>query len=68
MTTSFTGSPAQLPLSRLLLKAYSYTHGYGFDESSQGTGRMYDELTTTDAHAEQDNQSYTVYLPIQVQQ
>ncbi|MEP6940086.1 MAG: hypothetical protein ABI846_10000 [Rudaea sp.] len=68
LTTSFTGSPAQLPLSRLLLKAYSYTHGYGFDESSQGTGRMYDELTTTDAHAEQDNQSYTVYLPIQVQQ
>ena len=68
LTTAFTGSPAQLPLTRLLLKAYAYTHGYGFDESSQGTGRMYDELTTTDAHAEQDNQSFAVYLPIQVQQ
>jgi hypothetical protein len=68
LTNSFTGSPAQLPLIRLLLKAYAYTHGYIFDESSQGPGRFYDELTTTDAHAAEDNQSFTVYLPVQIQQ
>ncbi len=68
LTTSYTGSPAQLPLTRLLLKAYAYTHGYIFDESSQGTGRMYDELTSTDPHVEQDQQAFTVYLPIQIQQ
>jgi len=68
LTNSFTGSPAQLPLVRLLLKSYAYTHGYIFDESSTGPGRFYDELTTTDAHAAEDNQSFTVYLPVQIQQ
>lgn len=68
LTNSFTGSPAQLPLVRLQLKAYAYTHGYIFDESSQGTGRFYDELTTTDPQAAEDNQSFTVYLPVQIQQ
>jgi len=68
LTTSFTGSPAQLPLTRLLLRAYAYTHGYAFDESGQGPGRMYDELTTTDKAAAEDQQSFTVYLPIQIQQ
>jgi hypothetical protein len=67
LTTSFTGSPAQLPLMRLVLKAYAYTHGYAFDESSEGTGRFFDELTTGDPKAAADQQSYTVYLPIQSQ-
>lgn len=65
LVTSFTGSPAQLPLMRLVLKAYAYTHGYIFDESSTGSGRFYDELTTPDPKA--DAQSYSVYLPIQSQ-
>ena len=62
--TSFTGSPAQLPLARLMLKAYAYTHGYVFDESSEGPNRFFDQLTS-DPKAEADQQSYTVYLPIQ---
>ena len=65
--TSFTGSPAQLPLMRLVLKAYAYTHGYIFDESSTGNGRFFDELTTGDPKAPADQQAYTVYLPIQSQ-
>jgi hypothetical protein len=68
LTSSFTGSPAQLPLTRLLLKAYAYTHGYVFDDSGAGPGRFYDELTTTDAHAAEDNQSFTVNLPVSIQQ
>lgn len=67
LVTSFTGSPAQLPLMRLVLKAYAYTHGYIFDESSEGNGRFYDELTTTDPKAAEDAQSFSVYLPIQTQ-
>jgi len=58
------GSPAQLPLARLMLKAYAYTHGYSIDESGEGNGRFYDELTSEPSAAE-DAQSYTVYLPIQ---
>jgi len=68
LVTSFTGSPAQLPLMRLVLKAYAYTHGYVFDESSEGNGRFFDELTTTDPKAAEDAQSFNVYLPIQSQQ
>jgi hypothetical protein len=67
LVTSFTGSPAQLPLMRLVLKAYAYTHGYIFDESSEGSGRFFDELTS-DPKADADKQAYTVYLPIQSQQ
>lgn len=67
LMTSFTGSPAQLPLMRLMLKAYAYTHGYVFDESSEGNGRFYDELTTTEAKVAEDAQSFSVYLPIQSQ-
>jgi hypothetical protein len=68
LVTSFTGSPAQLPLMRLLLKAYAYAHGYVFDESSEGNGRFYDELTTSDPKAADDAQSFNVYLPLQIQQ
>ena len=64
LVTSFTGSPAQLPLSRLMLKAYAETHGYPFDESGEGSGRAYDELTSQPGAAE-DAQSFNVYLPIQ---
>ncbi|MDE1884377.1 MAG: SRPBCC family protein [Xanthomonadaceae bacterium] len=67
LVTSFTGSAAQLPLMRLMLKAYAYTHGYLFDESSEGNGRFFDELTTTDPHAADDQQSFSVFLPIQGQ-
>ena len=67
LVTSFSGSPAQLPLMRLLLKSFAYTHGYAFDESSEGSGRFFDELTTEEPKAEADKQSYTVYLPIQSQ-
>ncbi|MGH8040770.1 MAG: hypothetical protein ACREPN_01865 [Rudaea sp.] len=66
LVTSFTGSPAQLPLMRLMLKAYAYTHGYQFDESSEGNGRFYDELIS-DPHAPDGQQSFNVYLPIQTQ-
>jgi hypothetical protein len=64
LVTSFTGSPAQLPLARLMLKAYAETHGYPFDESGEGSGRSYDELTSQPGAAE-DAQSFNVYLPIQ---
>ncbi len=67
LVTTFTGSPAQLPVARLMLKAYAYTHGYVFDESSQGNGRFYDINTTKDATAAPDQQTYSVYLPIQMQ-
>jgi hypothetical protein len=66
LVTSTTGSAAQLPLMRLMLKAYAYTHGYIFDESSEGAGRFYEELTS-DPNAGEDQQSYTVHLPIQIQ-
>jgi len=66
LVTTFTGSPAQLPLMRLVLKAYAYTHGYIFDESSTGSGRFFDELTS-DPKAAADQQSYSVFLPIQSQ-
>ena len=68
LTNSFTGSPAQLPLVRLLLKAYAYTHGYIFDDSGSGPGRFYDELTTADPKAAEDDQSFIVYLPVQIQE
>jgi hypothetical protein len=66
LVTSFTGSPAQLPLSRLMLKAYAEAHGYAIDESGEGSGRPYDEVTSA-SNAPEDEQSFNVYLPIQVQ-
>jgi Polyketide cyclase / dehydrase and lipid transport len=65
LKTTFTGSPANLPLARLMLKAYALTHGYTFDESTEGPGRFYDELTS-DPKAAEDDQAYSVYLPIQL--
>jgi len=49
-----------------MLKAYAETHGYAIDESGEGTGRAYDELTSAPGVAE-DAQSFNVYLPVQVQ-
>ena len=66
LVTSFTGSPAQLPLARLMLKAYADTHGYPIDESGEGPNRAYDEVTSP-SNAPEDEQSFNVYLPIQVQ-
>jgi len=67
LVTTYTGSPAQLPVMRLVLKAYAYTHGYLFDESSEGNGRFFDELSATDAtKAATDQQTFTVYLPVQL--
>ncbi|MEO8802062.1 MAG: hypothetical protein ABI304_00530 [Rudaea sp.] len=65
LVTSFTGTAVQLPLVRLMLKAYAYTHGYVFDESSEGSGRFFDENTTTDPNTAPDQQTYSVFLPIQ---
>jgi len=59
-------SPAQLPLSRLMLKAYAEAHGYLIDESGEGSGRAYDEVTSA-SNAPEDEQSFNVYLPIQMQ-
>lgn len=66
LVTSFTGSPAQLPLARLMLKAYAETHGYAIDESGQGPGRAYDELTSPPGSPE-DAQTFNVYLPVTLQ-
>jgi hypothetical protein len=67
LVTSFTGPSAQLQVTRLMLKAYAYTHGYLFDESSEGNGRFYDELTDTDAtKAAAGQETFTVYLPVQL--
>ena len=67
LVVSFTGTAAQLPLMRLVLKAYAYTHGYVFDESSEGNGRFYDQLTNADAKPDDSSQAYSVFLPIQSQ-
>ena len=67
LVVSFTGTAAQLPLMRLVLKAYAYTHGYVFDESSEGNGRFYDQLTNADAKADDSSQAFSVFLPIQSQ-
>lgn len=66
LVTSTTGASTQLPPARAALKAYAYTHGYSFDESSEGAGRFYEE-TTSDPNAPTDEQSWIVHLPIQVQ-
>ena len=66
LVTNFTGSAAQLPALRLTLKAYAYTHGYIFDESSEGAGRFYEELTS-DPNAADDQQVFIIHLPIQGQ-
>ena len=62
LMTEYTGSPAALPLLRLMEKAYAETHGYHYAEMAEG--RFWDELTSAPDAAE-DQQSFRVYLPIQ---
>lgn len=64
LVTEYTGSPAQLPLLRLMEKAYAETHGYPYAE--MGEGRFWDELTSA-PDAVEDQQAFKVYLPIQTQ-
>lgn len=64
LVTSYTGSAAALPLLRLMEKAYADTHGYPYSEVAEG--RLWDELITpanTDAEIQD---TYKVYLPIQM--
>jgi hypothetical protein len=63
LVTEYTGSPAALPLLRLNQKAYAETHGYRYSET--GMGRPWDELTTA-PDADADQQTFKVYLPIQL--
>lgn len=62
LVTEYTGSPAALPLLRLMEKAYAETHGYPYAE--MGEGRFWDEKTSAPDVAE-DQQTFRVYLPIQ---
>jgi uncharacterized protein YndB with AHSA1/START domain len=64
LVTEYTGSPAQLPLLRLMETAYAETLGYPYAE--MGLGRFWDELTSAPDAAE-DQQTFKVYLPIQTQ-
>jgi uncharacterized protein YndB with AHSA1/START domain len=64
LVTEYTGSPAALPLLRLMEKAYAETHGYPYAE--MGEGRFWDEKTSAPDAAE-DQQTFKVYLPIQQQ-
>lgn len=63
LVTEYTGSPAALPLLRLMEKAYAETHGYPYAEYDQG--RIWDELTTPFDSADVED-TYRVYLPIQM--
>jgi uncharacterized protein YndB with AHSA1/START domain len=64
LVTEYKGSPAALPLLRLMEKAYAETHGYPYAE--MGEGRFWDEITSAPDAAE-DEQTFKVYLPIQLQ-
>ena len=63
LVTEYTGSPAALPVLRLNQKAYAETHGYRYNDS--GLGRPWDEQTSA-ADAAEDQQTFKVYLPIQL--
>ena len=64
LVTDYTGSPAALPLLRLMEKAYAETHGYPYAE--MGEGRFWDEVTSA-PDAPEDERTYKVYLPVQMQ-
>lgn len=65
LVTEYTGSPASLPLLRLMLRAYSETHGYPYSEMEEG--RIWDEIEQPE-EAEEDGMyappTYEVYLPV----
>ncbi len=61
LVTTWTGSPAGLPLTRLALKAYAMSLGYRFNENSN---RYFDVMLTDPATVADDEQQFKVYLPI----
>jgi len=61
LVTTWTGSPAGLPLMRLALKAYAMSMGYRFNEN---TNRYFDVMLTDPATVADDEQQFKVYLPI----
>ncbi|WP_313917923.1 hypothetical protein [Tahibacter sp.] len=61
LVTTWTGSPAGLPLTRLALKAYAMSLGYRFNENSN---RYFDVMLTDPAAVADDEQQFKVYLPI----
>jgi len=61
LATTWTGSPAGLPLTRLALKAYAMSMGYRFNEN---TNRYFDVMLTDPATVADDEQQFKVYLPI----
>jgi len=61
LVTTWTGSPAGLPLTRLALKAYAMSLGYRFNEN---TNRYFDVMLTDPATTADDEQQFKVYLPI----
>lgn len=61
LVTTWTGSPAALPLMRLSLKAYAMSMGYRFNEN---TNRYFDVMLTDPATVADDEQQFKVYLPI----
>lgn len=63
LVSEYTGSPAALPLLRVNQKAYAETHGYRYNDT--GIGRPWDELTSAPDAAD-DQQTFKVYLPIQL--
>jgi len=63
LVSEYTGNAAALPLLRLNQKAYAETHGYRYSEN--GPGRFWDELTSAPDAAD-DQQTFKVYLPIQL--
>ncbi len=63
LVSEYTGSPAALPLLRVNQKAYAETHGYRYNDT--GIGRPWDEVTSP-PDAAVDEQTFKVYLPIQL--
>lgn len=61
LVTTWTGSPAGLPLTRLALKAYAMSLGYRFNENAN---RYFDVMLTDPAAVADDEQQFKVYLPI----
>lgn len=65
LMTEYTGSPASLPLLRLMLRAYAETHGYPYSEMEEG--RIWDEVEQAQ-EAEEDGMysppTYRIYLPV----
>lgn len=65
LMTEYTGSPASLPLLRLMERAYAETHGYPYSEMEEG--RFWDEVEHPEKAAEDDMYgppTYRVYLPV----